>query len=500
MALNSAQQDRALGTILASAAGDALGAPYEFKAAVLPPTPIITKAGGGWELGEWTDDTAMAMPLLRALAEGRSLDNEATLDQIVKTWVDWTYEAKDVGTQTRRVLQHLPRWNAENAEGARLTTERLHASTGRTAGNGSLMRTGPVALGYLGDHARAVRAARAISELTHYDDDAGDASVIWTVAIAHAIETGELELERGITHLPAERQQRWRDLASEAEGRMPWELTANNGWVVGAFQAAWSAITYADTLAATLELAVRCGNDTDTVAAIAGALAGAVYGASALPWSLQRHLHGWAGDGVVGDRRTLVELTTLAIGAGPDANGWPTAPTFPSKLGPTLVQHPLDEGVWLGDLAALASLPESIDGVVSLCRVGNAQAPVVRENHDEVRLIDQPGKNPHLDFVLIDAADAVATMRAEGREVLLHCLESRSRTAAVAALYAVRHLHADVEDALEALAAKMVRYEPEPFLLNAVRKLAAEAAGSVASSESVAAVRLHAGHVEDSDE
>lgn len=473
MASTTFQSDRALGAILASAAGDALGAPYEFKAAVLAPTPITVHAGGGWELGEWTDDTAMAMPILRALAEGRSLDEKATLDLIVRDWAGWFAGAKDVGIQIGAVLRALP---VRSAESARASAEAVHHTRGRSGGNGSLMRTGPVALGYLGDPPGAARAARAISDLTHFDVDAGDASVIWTLAILRAIETGERDLEAGIRGIPAERQQRWRDLAVEAEGRMPWELTAKNGWVVGAFQAAWSAITHADTLAETLELAVRCGNDTDTVAAIAGSLAGAVYGASALPWALQRHLHGWADDGVVGDRRTLVEWTMLALNGRADGKGWPTAATFPSELRPTLVRHPLDEGVWLGDLASLDSMPASIDGVVSLCRVGNAQAGVARTNHAEIRLIDADDMNPHLDAVLTDAADAVATLRAEGREVLLHCYESRSRTAAVAALYAVRHLGADVDEALGALRGSMERFGPQRFLVDAVRRLALEVA------------------------
>ncbi|KAA6435954.1 ADP-ribosylglycohydrolase family protein [Agrococcus sediminis] len=473
MASTPFQTDRAVGAVLGAAAGDALGAPYEFNAAVLPPMPITVRAGGGWELGEWTDDTAMAMPILRALAEGRSLDDEATLDLVVRDWAGWRNGAKDVGIQIGAVLDALP---VRTAESARATAEAVHHTRGRSGGNGSLMRTGPVALGYLGDAAGAARAARAISDLTHFDVDAGDASVIWTLAILHAIETGELDLDAGIGGIPAERQQRWRGLAAEAEGRMPWELSANNGWVVGAFQAAWSAITHADTLAATLELAVRCGNDTDTVAAIAGSLAGAVYGASALPWSLQRHLHGWADDGMVGDRRTLVEWTMLALNGRADSKGWPTAATFPSDLRPTLVRHPLDDGVWLGDLASLDSMPSTVDGVVSLCRVGNTQAAVDRPNHAEIRLIDADGMNPHLDAVLTDAADAVATLRAESREVLLHCYESRSRTAAVAALYAVRHLHVGVDEALSALSRSMERFGPQRFLVDAVRRLALEGA------------------------
>ncbi|MGM1028973.1 MAG: ADP-ribosylglycohydrolase family protein [Actinomycetota bacterium] len=473
MAPTSYQTDRALGAILASAAGDALGAPYEFQLAVLPPTPIAPHAGGGWELGEWTDDTAMAMPILSALADGRSLSDEPTLDGVVAEWVSWRSGAKDVGIQIGAVLRSL---GEPTAAAARRAAGDLHERRGRSGGNGSLMRTGPVALGYLDDEAGAAGAARALSDLTHFDVDTGDACVVWTLAIRHAILTGDRDLERGIRALPVERQQRWRDLALESERVMPWALAAKNGWVVGAFQAAWSAITHAETLAGSLELAVRCGDDTDTVAAIAGSLAGAVYGASALPWALQRHLHGWAGTGDVGDRRTLVELTMLALNGRADCKGWPTAATFPSELRPTLVRHPLDEDVWLGDLASLDSMPASIDSVVSLCRVGNAQAAVARTNHAEIRLIDADGMNPHLDMVLTDAADAVATLRSEGRQVLLHCYESRSRTAAVAALYAVRHLGADVEQTLGALRESMERFGPQRFLVDAVRRLAAEMA------------------------
>ena len=65
-----------------------------------------------------------------------------------------------------------------------------HEITGRTAGNGSLMRTAPLALAYLDDEAALVEAARAVSELTHFDAEAGDACVLWSLAIRHAILTG----------------------------------------------------------------------------------------------------------------------------------------------------------------------------------------------------------------------------------------------------------------------------------------------------------------------
>jgi ADP-ribosylglycohydrolase len=99
-----------------------------------------------------------------------------------------------------------------------------------------------------------------------------------------------------------------------------------NGWVVEALQGAWSAITTtlitqddtakggfrADHLRLALEAAVRGGGDTDTVAAIAGGLLGAVYGASAVPADWNRMLHGRPGLGA----DDLVELTSSIIQKG----------------------------------------------------------------------------------------------------------------------------------------------------------------------------------------
>ncbi len=92
--------DRAIGSVVGSACGNALGAPYEFKASVPDDQPIVWKASSLWGLGEWTDDTSMAIPLLQALAERRSLLDPATLGEVVERWVGWSHRAKDVGIQT----------------------------------------------------------------------------------------------------------------------------------------------------------------------------------------------------------------------------------------------------------------------------------------------------------------------------------------------------------------------------------------------------------------
>jgi ADP-ribosyl-[dinitrogen reductase] hydrolase len=293
MNLNDEQLDRAIGVVLASAAGDALGAPYEFKSPISLATPVEMKGGGSfnWAPGEWTDDTSMAIPILQALASGKSLADESTQDEIVAAWQQWAATANDVGVQTRAVLAGL---KAPTAASARDSAESVHRLTGRSGGNGSLMRTAPVALGTLESREQTATNARAISRLTHLDEDAGDACVLWSDTIRTAILTGNCEIRDALELIPDARRSLWLERIEAAEKFEPSHFE-NNGWVVSAFQAAWSAGFRAESLADGLERAVRAGNDTDTVAAIAGGVLGAKFGASQIPRAWTELLHGWPG-------------------------------------------------------------------------------------------------------------------------------------------------------------------------------------------------------------
>ncbi|KTR19536.1 ADP-ribosylglycohydrolase family protein [Curtobacterium citreum] len=294
--MNTTTHDRAIGAVLGSAAGDALGAGYEFKPAVPEPTPIRMAGGGsfGWAPGEWTDDTSMAVPILRTLARGGDPADESSLDGLVAAWAAWAQTAPDVGIQTRNVLTGL---EARTAAHSRAAARQEHEFKGQSAGNGSLMRTAPLVLGYFrdedGEEAKLAEAARAISDLTHFEADAGDGCVLWCVAIRHAVRTGELDMLRGIELLDLDRRQLWAERLVRAEHAEPVDFTDSNGWVVSALQAAYAAVLKSTTLEDALVRAVRTGNDTDTVAAIAGGLAGALYGASALPAEWRELLHGW---------------------------------------------------------------------------------------------------------------------------------------------------------------------------------------------------------------
>jgi ADP-ribosyl-[dinitrogen reductase] hydrolase len=475
MTLTTAQLDRACGVLLGTAAGDALGAAYEFGPPRGPELEVAMVGGGpfGWEPGEWTDDTSMAIVIAEVAATRADLREEEGLDAIARRWHDWSQDAKDVGVQTRSVLSHAGR-DGISAQKAREESAALHKLTTRTAGNGSLMRTAPVALAYLDDEAALVEAARSVSELTHHDPEAGDACVLWCLAIRHAILTGILDARIGLQYIDIERQELWASRLNVAEASKPADFT-NNGWVVEALQGAWSAIVTTpipqddpaggvfrvDHLRLALDAAVRGGNDTDTVAAIAGGLLGAAYGASAVPAEWRRVLHGWPGVRV----RDLIALATRIVGE--------NQPFSYDLFGMTPVRHPHDDEVWLGDVAALQSLPPGVDTVVSLCRVNDDDLPAGIEQID-IRLIDivDPDANPNLDFVLTDTVRVIEQLREEGRTVLLHCVACQSRTPTVAALYGARRQGISGLLALEDVTEVLPDSWPNSDFRKAIKRLA----------------------------
>ena len=476
---SSAQRDRAVGVLVGMAAGDALGAGFEFDGPMAADDPVGMIGGGlrPFQPGEWTDDTSMAIAVAEIAATGADLRYEKSLDYIVDRWHWWSRTAKDIGVQTSTVLSAAGQ-RGISARSAREESAAFHARNGRSTGNGSLMRTAPVALAYLDDEAALVKAARTVSELTHFDPEAGDACVLWCLAIRHAVLTGQLDVRVGLGHIDIDRQRLWIARLAEAEASQPSAFAADNGWVVAALQAAWSAIVTApvpvedparevfrvDHLRLALEAAVRGGGDTDTVAAIAGGLLGSAYGASGVPSHWRLALRGWPGL----NTRGLVRLADGIIDKG-DVARFDT--TYGAWRGvPTLVRHPHDEKVWIGGAAALHKLPVGVDAVVSLCRVADGDIPA-KAPHLDVRLIDQEGQNANLDFVLLDTVRAVEQVRSEGRTVFVHGVAAQSRTPTIAALYGARRQRIDVEQALDDVCAVLPEADPNPDFRAALRRL-----------------------------
>jgi ADP-ribosyl-[dinitrogen reductase] hydrolase len=487
MTLLPAQVDRAAGVLLGAACGDALGAGYEF--AVASPPPIGQRPGmiggglGNFAPGEWTDDTAQTYAVAEVAARRFELRSVDALDDIARCLGDW-YAGRppDIGVLTRTVL---------HAAGADPTAQALtsaanaeHERSGHTAGNGSLMRTSAVALAYLHDDAAVlVEAAMAVSALTHADPSAGEACALWCLAIRHAVLTGTFDGVRlAVDELPAGSRDFWRARLDEAESHDPSKFTPN-GFVVTALQAAWSAIVHTPEpphdpavgsfgcrqVQDALEAAIRIGNDTDTVASIAGALLGARWGASAFPAEWRGMVHGWPGKRA-GD---LVDLALLTVNRGPDSIGWPGTDYIDYRHWPghdSLAAHPHDEKVYLAGASPLDALPPDVTAVVSLCRLGRTQVPP-HVTHADFRLLDTTtADNPNLEYVIDDAAHTVARLRDAGETVLLHCVAAQSRTPTVGARYAVLR-GVEVETALREVCAALPSAQPNSALVAALRVL-----------------------------
>ncbi len=220
------------------------------------------------------------------------------IDAVAANFLVWMADdPPDVGLQTSAVLRGTLRALLAGAGGrARVMldeAEQYASEHPHSAGNGALMRTAVVALSALDDRVRGARSARRVANLTHADPLAGDSCVLWTEAVRVAVLDGRVDVSAGLDLLPGSRRARWATWLDEARAAATGELPGGrfnpNGFTVTALQAATAAVLGTPEEGAggrcrrALHAAVRIGHDTDTVAAIAGGLLGARWGASAVP-------------------------------------------------------------------------------------------------------------------------------------------------------------------------------------------------------------------------
>ena len=495
--------DRTMGVLIASACGDALGAGYEFQPHPLSPDHAIEMKGThSFAPGEWTDDSSQMVAIGQAAAEGLELRSHAGQEAVARKYQAWynSPDCHDVGVHTQDVF-----WAAFQRDGSlavaleEVAREKEARSPNSSGGNGAIMRTAPVALAFIKDQlpiAEEVRlideAARVQSLLTHYDQPTAALASAWCLLIRSAITTAgdgdftaiKFQALQWLSTINPEDAFRVEALLNEAEDSQPHDFK-NNGWSQHAVQAAWSAITttpidvddkQAETYRAShlqraLEACCRIHNDTDTVACIAGGVLGATWGLSAIPLSWRRWIHGWPG---LNDRG-LVELTAGILGR--DDPEWPLQDHFDyTGYGDisSFAMHPHDSGVVLAAVGAVtAPDPRAMDvtAVVSLCRMGRDDMPIPNveaKNWIQVPLVDSSNANAHTQFLIDQAADAIAEFRAEGHRVLVHCVQAMSRTPSVAARYSVRHRGMDSDAALRDVCGVLPLSSPKQFLVECI--------------------------------
>ncbi len=282
-------RDRYRGSLLGLACGDAVGTTVEFsmRGSFEPMTDMI--GGGPFELaaGQWTDDTSMALCLATSLLYCHGFDAVDQMNRYVNWW-QWGYlsstdECFDIGMTVAKALQRY-----------QVSQDPMAGSTDpNTAGNGALMRLAPVILFFGHDLALVRRYARLSTATTHAAPEAIECSELFGDLLARTLQGLPKEHLFPASNL-AVQTLAVRLLAAGDFLCKPVSAVTGSGYCVASLEAAlWCFMNTASFEEAVLQ-AANLGDDADTTAAITGQIAGAYYGADAIPasWLSKLHMHG----------------------------------------------------------------------------------------------------------------------------------------------------------------------------------------------------------------
>jgi len=297
---------RAEAAYLGLALGDALGATVEFMTPREIRAHFIHKRGvhrevigGGWlrlKPGQITDDTAMSLALGRAiLADGgevKALSCARAFDEWMRT------KPVDIGSTVRRNLLAF-----------RKTQDPCAPLSEHDAGNGAAMRVLPVALATLGLDPQTVRAAvLAQAHVTHHNP-VSDAACVLLVEMVH-------DALNGATLRALYRHRIQPFVAAHPEFAFRPKRRENpSGWIVETMQAVFQGLLDTDSFEACLIDVVNRGGDADTTGALAGMLAGALYGPAALPTRWLRALDPAVAQSCRAQARTCTRTVTPQVRA-----------------------------------------------------------------------------------------------------------------------------------------------------------------------------------------
>jgi ADP-ribosylglycohydrolase/fructose-1,6-bisphosphatase/inositol monophosphatase family enzyme len=259
---------RAHGCLLGQFCGDSLGSLVESKTAEEIareyPGGLRRLADGGvfgTIAGQPTDDSEMALALARSIVrEGRY--HAASAAAAYAAW--YSANPFGIGATTRVALEGRPNPLSQS--------------------NGALMRISPVGIAGAGkEPGRAVEWARADANLTHPNPICVDANGAFAAALAFAIGTGEGAPAIHAFALEHASEAAVQQAIANASDGPPVDFGSNEGWVLTALHNVFYQLLHAPNLEEGVVDTVMRGGDTDTNAAVTGALLGAVYGRAAIP-------------------------------------------------------------------------------------------------------------------------------------------------------------------------------------------------------------------------
>ena len=259
-------RDKSIGMFIGLAIGDALGAPLEFQEAREPDNFLTKYTKGGAHnvsIGEWTDDTSMALAMAKSLLEKQIFDADDIMQKFCNWYLKGEYTPRgrcfDIGGTTAVALRSY--------SSAFENSDYLQPYRGRIAkdssGNGALMRMAPVIM-VAKNPFHAMQLATQQTLLTH----ASNLCIEYSLMLAEELYHG----------YPITRYK---------EYKLPLDINENEvmsgGFVKETYEAAWWAFSTTNTFEDCIIKAVNRGHDADTTGAVAGMIAGRHYGYLAIP-------------------------------------------------------------------------------------------------------------------------------------------------------------------------------------------------------------------------
>lgn len=268
-------KDRLLGSFLGLAVGDAVGTTVEFRTrdTFEPVTDMVGKGLFNLPAGYFTDDTSMALCLAESLIEYPLLDKSDLLSRFSRWYRNGenspTGRCFDIGTTTRKAITNFEK-----------TGETTNNTYFLDAGNGSIMRLAPAVIKYYNDEAMASLTAVAQSTTTHGSTECLHSCELLTKIIIRAYNTINKDEVFNI-----EVKDYWEDKVKNILNTLDVtrDEVSSSGYVIDTLHAALWSFKNTDNFRDSILLATNLGDDSDTVAAVTGQIAGAFYGVNGIP-------------------------------------------------------------------------------------------------------------------------------------------------------------------------------------------------------------------------
>ena len=289
-------KDKIKAVMLGHAVGDALGVPVEFcERDGLAANPVTDMVGYGtypYPEGCWSDDTSMSLAALDSLASGK-LD----FDDIMVKFGEWYYDDEYTPTGEMFDVGNTCSYAIDNYFAYHKPVEECGLTGERSNGNGSLMRIHPFVLyayinflnGTEDGYWRWMGCIKQASALTHAHERSIMGCHIYADCLSfllkeptkESLRAGIKFAEGDLDYLPEfEYYKRIFDPDFE---KLTIDEIKSTGYVVDTLEAALWCVLTTDNYRDCVLKAVNLGDDTDTVAAVTGGLAGALYGYDAIP-------------------------------------------------------------------------------------------------------------------------------------------------------------------------------------------------------------------------